>query len=53
MNIHAIHILIVIVTAFIFAVILTWAEIPVLRRKAGQNIREEGRRLLKEKRESA
>ena len=42
MNIHAIHILIVIVTAFIFAVILTWAEIPVLRRKAGQNIREEG-----------
>ena len=42
MNIHAIHILIVIVAAFVIAVILTWIEIPVLRRKAGQNIREEG-----------
>ena len=42
MNIHAIHILIIITATFIFSVILTWAEIPVLRRKAGQNIREEG-----------
>ena len=42
MNIHAIHILIVIVAAFVISVILTKIEIPVLREKAGQNIREEG-----------
>ena len=42
MNIHAIHIFIVIAAAFVIAVILTWLEIPVLREKAGQNIREEG-----------
>ena len=42
MNIHAIHILIVIIAAFVISVILTWIEIPVLRKKAGQNIREEG-----------
>lgn len=42
MNIHAIHILIVIVAAFVISVILTYLEIPILREKAGQNIREEG-----------
>ena len=42
MNIHAIHILIVIVCAFIISVIITKIEIPILRQKAGQNIREEG-----------
>ena len=42
MNIHAQHILIVIVAAFVISVVLTWREIPILRRKAGQNIREEG-----------
>ena len=33
---------IIILAAFIASVIITKAEIPVLRRKAGQNIREEG-----------
>ncbi|MGN0703536.1 MAG: phospho-N-acetylmuramoyl-pentapeptide-transferase [Lentihominibacter sp.] len=33
---------IIILAAFIVSVIVTKAEIPVLRRKAGQNIREEG-----------
>ena len=42
MNIHAIHILIVIAAAFVISVILTYLEIPILREKAGQNIREEG-----------
>lgn len=42
MNIHAIHILTVIAAAFVIAVILTKIEIPILREKAGQNIREEG-----------
>ena len=42
MNIHAIHILIVLAAAFVISVILTKLEIPVLREKAGQNIREEG-----------
>ena len=42
MNIHAIHILIIIVSAFAISVVLTEIEIPFLRRKAGQNIREEG-----------
>lgn len=42
MNIHAIHILIIIVSAFAISVVLTEVEIPFLRRKAGQNIREEG-----------
>lgn len=42
MNIHAIHIFIVMAAAFLIAVILTKIEIPVLREKAGQNIREEG-----------
>lgn len=34
--------IIVIAIAFVIAVIITKCEIPVLRRKAGQNIREEG-----------
>ncbi|MCQ2545851.1 MAG: phospho-N-acetylmuramoyl-pentapeptide-transferase [Clostridia bacterium] len=42
MNIHAIHIAIVFVLAFIISVIGTKVEIPILREKAGQNIREEG-----------
>ncbi len=42
MNIHAIHILIIIVSAFVISLVLTEVEIPILRRKAGQNIREEG-----------
>ncbi|MDD4200936.1 MAG: phospho-N-acetylmuramoyl-pentapeptide-transferase [Eubacteriales bacterium] len=42
MNIHAIHMLIVFVIAFIISVIGTKVEIPILRKKAGQNIREEG-----------
>ena len=42
MNIHAIHILIVFLAAFVVSLVITKLEIPVLRRKAGQNIREEG-----------
>ncbi|MDO4176282.1 MAG: phospho-N-acetylmuramoyl-pentapeptide-transferase [Bacillota bacterium] len=42
MNIHAIHILIVFIASFIISVIATKIEIPILREKAGQNIREEG-----------
>lgn len=42
MNINAIHIIIVFVLAFILSVIGTKIEIPILREKAGQNIREEG-----------
>ena len=42
MNVHAIHILIVAAAAFVIAVVLTKVEIPILRKKAGQNIREEG-----------
>ena len=33
---------IIIVIAFVISVIITRFEIPVLRRKAGQNIREDG-----------
>ena len=33
---------ITILAAFIISVVLTKSEIPILRRKAGQNIREEG-----------
>ena len=33
---------ITILAAFIISVILTKSEIPILRKKAGQNIREEG-----------
>ena len=40
MNIHAIHILIVFLAAFVVSLVITKLEIPVLRRKAGQNIRE-------------
>lgn len=42
MNIHAIHILIVFLAAFVISLVITKLEIPVLRKKAGQNIREEG-----------
>ncbi|MCQ2546244.1 MAG: phospho-N-acetylmuramoyl-pentapeptide-transferase [Clostridia bacterium] len=42
MNIHAIHIIIVFLAAFVISVIGTKIEIPILREKAGQNIREEG-----------
>ena len=42
MNIHAIHRLIVFLAAFVVSLVITKLEIPVLRRKAGQNIREEG-----------
>lgn len=42
MNIHAIHILIVMGAAFLIAACITKIEIPILREKAGQNIREEG-----------
>ena len=42
MNIHAIHILMVFLAAFVISLVITKLEIPVLRKKAGQNIREEG-----------
>ena len=42
MNIHAMHILMVFLAAFVISLVITKLEIPVLRKKAGQNIREEG-----------
>lgn len=42
MNIHATHILMVFLAAFVISLVITKLEIPVLRKKAGQNIREEG-----------
>lgn len=42
MNTHAIHILIVFIAAFVISLVITKLEIPILRKKAGQNIREEG-----------
>ncbi len=42
MNIHAIQMIVVFIGAFIISVIATKIEIPILKKKAGQNIREEG-----------
>ncbi|MDO4833865.1 MAG: phospho-N-acetylmuramoyl-pentapeptide-transferase [Bacillota bacterium] len=42
MNIHAIQMGIVFLAAFVISVTVTGLEIPILRKKAGQNIREEG-----------
>ena len=42
MNIHAIQMIVVFIGAFLISVIATKLEIPMLRKKAGQNIREEG-----------
>ncbi|MDO4517588.1 MAG: phospho-N-acetylmuramoyl-pentapeptide-transferase [Bacillota bacterium] len=42
MNTHWIEIGIVFIAAFVIALVATKIEIPILREKAGQNIREEG-----------
>ncbi len=41
-TINLINIFIIVIAAFVIALIITKYEIPILRKKAGQNIREEG-----------